>query len=98
MNCHPWPGNVRELQNRVKRAVIMSDGKRLSPADLELDSLVTPTPVLSLKEARERLEREMVGQSLRRHAGKITAAAVELGVSRPTLYELIDRLGIAKPE
>ncbi len=95
---HDWPGNVRELQNRVKRAVIMSEGKRLSPADLELESLAAPAQVLSLKEARERLEREMIGQSLRRHAGKITAAAIELGVSRPTLYELIDRLGISKPE
>ena len=95
---HGWPGNVRELQNRVKRAVIMSEGKRLSPADLELESLAATAQVLSLKEARERMEREMIGQALRRHAGKITAAAVELGVSRPTLYELIDRLGIAKPE
>jgi two-component system NtrC family response regulator len=95
---HGWPGNVRELQNRVKRAVIMGEGKRLTPADLELEALASSSPVLSLKEARERLEREMVGQSLRRHGGKITAAAIELGVSRPTLYELIDRLGIAKPE
>ena len=95
---HNWPGNVRELQNRVKRAVIMSEGKRLSPADLELESPVAATQGMSLKEARERLEREMIGQAMRKHAGKITAAAVDLGISRPTLYELIDKLGIAKPE
>ena len=95
---HGWPGNVRELQNRVKRAVIMSDGKRLSPGDLELESLAVPTQGVTLKEARERLEREMIGQALRKNAGKITAAAIDLGVSRPTLYELMDKLGIAKPE
>ncbi|MEO6246520.1 MAG: PEP-CTERM-box response regulator transcription factor [Opitutaceae bacterium] len=95
---HGWPGNVRELQNRVKRAVIMGEGKRLSPGDLELEALAAAGVLLSLKEAREQLEREMIGQSLRRHGGKITAAAIELGVSRPTLYELIDRLGITKPE
>ena len=95
---HKWPGNVRELQNRVKRAVIMSEGKRLGPADLELEAISASTQSLSLKEARERLEREMIGQAMRKHAGKITAAAIDLGISRPTLYELIDKLNIAKPE
>ena len=96
IKLHPWPGNVRELQNRVKRAVIMADGKRITEKDLELtrsaDSLVAPT----LKEARETVEREMVQQALKRHSGKITSAAAELGVSRPTLYELMEKLGIAK--
>jgi two-component system NtrC family response regulator len=92
---HPWPGNVRELQNRVKRAVIMSDGKRLLPEDLELASTGTP-PAASLKDARESLEREMVGRCLRKHAGRITSAALELGISRPTLYELIEKLGISR--
>jgi two-component system NtrC family response regulator len=92
---HPWPGNVRELENRVKRAVIMSEGPRLSPADLELATDVIP-PVTSLKDARESLEREMVQQALRRAGGKITAAAAELGVSRPTLYELMEKLDIKR--
>lgn len=94
---HPWPGNVRELENRVKRAVIMCEGQRLTPNDLELASDVQ-FPVLNLKEARENLERDLIQQALRRSGGKISAAAIDLGISRPTLYELIDKLGIKKPE
>lgn len=95
---HMWPGNVRELQNRVKRAVIMSEGKRLTAEDLELSQPNGAGQAASLKEARERVEREMIQQALRRHSGKITAAAAELGVSRPTLYELMEKLSIQKPE
>jgi two-component system, NtrC family, response regulator len=94
---HPWPGNVRELQNRIKRAVIMADGKRLTIDDLELGD-VTDTAPASLKEAREAVEKELVQRALKRHLGKITSAAAELGVSRPTLYELMEKLGIARPE
>ncbi len=94
---HPWPGNVRELQNRVRRAVIMGAGKRLSAQDLELAD-ATALGVTTLKVARESLERDMLQQALRRHAGKITAAANELGISRPTFYELMDKLGIQKTE
>ncbi|BCS36056.1 sigma-54-dependent Fis family transcriptional regulator [Luteitalea sp. TBR-22] len=95
MNQHTWPGNVRELQNRVQRAVIMADGKRVTARDLELlDSEGTPPP--SLREARERVEREMVTAALRRHAGSITAASQELGISRPTFYELMDKLAIQR--
>jgi two-component system NtrC family response regulator len=93
---HPWPGNVRELQNRVRRAVIMGEGKRLTAADLELDSTGGAGQATTLKEARERLESEMIRSVLRKHAGRITSAAVELGISRPTLYELMDKLGIEK--
>jgi len=97
MNNHAWPGNVRELQNRVRRAVIMSGGKRLTAQDLELDHPASPELGVSLREARESLEREMIRKALRKHAGKVTAAAAELSVSRPTLYELMDKLGITKP-
>jgi two-component system NtrC family response regulator len=93
---HSWPGNVRELQNRVKRAVIMSEGKRLSASDLELEPTAGGTQGTTLKEARERLETEMIRQVLRKHGGKITSAAIELGISRPTLYELMDKLAIEK--
>jgi two-component system NtrC family response regulator len=93
---HSWPGNVRELQNRVRRAVIMSEGKRLVPADLELENV--SGSVVTLKEARDKVEAEIIRGALQRHGGKITAVALELGVSRPTLYELMDRLNIAKPE
>ena len=92
---HQWPGNVRELENRVKRAVIMAEKLRISAADLELAAAVT-TVSINLKEAREELEREMVLEALRRSGGKISGAANELGVSRPTLYELMDKLGIQR--
>ena len=94
---HPWPGNVRELQNRVRRAVIMSSEKRLTAQDLELTHASASPQGSSLKDAKEALEREMIQQALRKHAGKITAAAAELGISRPTFYELMDRLGIPRP-
>ena len=95
---HSWPGNVRELQNRVRRAMIMASGSRVTANDLELD---TPKSAgtsggTTLRQAREQVEREMIQQTLKRHAGKITSAAAELGISRPTLYELMDKLGIGK--
>jgi len=95
---YEWPGNVRELQNRVKRAVIMTSGARVTAKDLELEhdqdvaSLSAPT----LKQARENVEREMIQQALKRNSGRITSAAAELGISRPTLYELMEKLGITK--
>jgi two-component system NtrC family response regulator len=96
LSIHRWPGNVRELQNRVQRAVIMADGKRVSALDLELTDTLSVLPPQTLKDARESMEREMVQDALRRHKGKITSAALELGISRPTLYELMEKLGIAR--
>jgi two-component system NtrC family response regulator len=96
LSLHSWPGNVRELQNRVQRAVIMADGKRVTARDLELTDTRSDLPTHTLKEARESVEREVIQDALRRHRGKITSAAVELGVSRPTLYELMEKLGIPR--
>jgi two-component system NtrC family response regulator len=96
LNLHGWPGNIRELQNRVQRAVIMAEGKRVTASDLELADAVAAQRPQTLKEAREKVERALVEDALRRHAGKITSAAVELSISRPTLYELMERLGIAR--
>ena len=90
-----WPGNVRELENRVKRAAIMGEAKRLTANDLELSAgMEGAAAPLGLKEAREALERRMIENALRKHGGKMTPVATELGVSRPTLYELIEKLGI----
>jgi two-component system NtrC family response regulator len=94
MNNHSWPGNVRELENCVRRAVIMAEGRRLTVQDLELSSAAAN--FATLKDAREAAEREMVQRTLRKHSGKIAPAAIELGVSRPTLYELMEKLGIAR--
>jgi two-component system NtrC family response regulator len=95
---YPWPGNVRELQNRVKRGVIMASGSRVSAKDLELDAAREDMALCAktLKEAREQAERQMVLRALKKNAGKITSAAADLGISRPTLYELIEKLGIAR--
>jgi two-component system NtrC family response regulator len=98
INAHSWPGNVRELENRVKRAVIMAEGKRLTAEDLELESPTAASVSLNLKDAREAVEREVVQRALRKHGGKIAPAAAEMGISRPTLYELMEKLGIARAE
>jgi len=95
LSKHSWPGNVRELQNNVKRAVIMAEGKRLTSHDLDL-TVSSVANSVTLKDAREAVEREMIEQALRKHLGKIAPAAVELGVSRPTLYELMDKLKIVR--
>jgi len=96
LNNYRWPGNVRELVNRVKRAVIMADGNRLTPADLELKSSAEYPHPANLKEARDTVERDMIRKALRKHAGKIAPAAAELGISRPNLYELMDKLGLRR--
>jgi two-component system NtrC family response regulator len=95
---HAWPGNVRELENRIKRAVIMAEGQRITAADLELTSATGQSlgEGVALREARETVERELVTRALQRHGGKIAPAAVELGISRPTFYELMAKLGIKK--
>jgi two-component system NtrC family response regulator len=95
---HAWPGNVRELQNRVRRAVIMGERKRLTPEDLDLTGSSTSGSPVTLKDARDELERDMIKAALRRHNGKITPAAAELGISRPTFYDLLNKLGLQKPE
>lgn len=88
---HTWPGNIRELENRVKRAVIMADGAKVTPKDLELAADAAEYRGLSLKEAREALERDMILQTLDRNDGHLTRTASELGISRPGLYDLMDR-------
>jgi two-component system NtrC family response regulator len=99
MQSHEWPGNVRELENRVKRAIIMAEGRRLTSADLELNaSSGDRYRAVSLKEAREELERELIRRTLNKHNGNMTRTAAELQVSRPTLYELMEKLGIRKED
>jgi two-component system NtrC family response regulator len=96
LDRYHWPGNVRQLENQVRRAVIMAEGKRLNIRDLELSSAAATAANTTLKDARENLEREMIQNALKKHAGRIAPAAVELGISRPTLYDLMDKYGIAK--
>ncbi len=85
-----WPGNVRELENRLKRAVIMADGKLISAADLDLDDGAEYAgEALNLKTAREKSDRKMIRHALARSEGNISNTAKLLGISRPTLYDLL---------
>lgn len=85
-----WPGNVRELENRVKRAVIMADGKLIAAADLDLDDPEQEdADALNLKSAREKSDRKMIRHALARSEGNISSTAKLLGISRPTLYDLL---------
>lgn len=91
-NYH-WPGNVRELINRVRRAIVMSEGRMISAADLELSGYAEVAP-MSLEEARESAERHAIEVALLRHRGRLADAARELGVSRVTLYRLLCAYGM----
>ncbi len=89
-----WPGNVRELENRMKRAVIMADDRLLRAADLDLTTGDAETVPISLKAAREATDRRMLRSALSRTDGNISGAARLLGISRPTLYDLLRQYGM----
>ena len=86
-----WPGNVRELENRVKRAVIMADAKLVSVEDLDLEQAGDDGAdiTLNIKAAREQADRRLIRQALARSEGNISNTAKLLGISRPTLYDLL---------
>ncbi len=94
MEAYSWPGNVRELKNRVKRAVIMAEGKQIVAADLELDEVSVDEAGLDLRQVREQAERQAIMRALSHSAGKVSAAADMLGISRPTIYDMIRKLNI----
>ncbi|MCP9223370.1 PEP-CTERM-box response regulator transcription factor [Erythrobacter sp. LQ02-29] len=85
-----WPGNVREIENRIKRATIMAEGKLIAKADLDFDDVeLEPDTVLNLKMAREQADRRVIRHALARCEGNISSSARLLGISRPTLYDLL---------
>src|SRR4051794_38678453 len=87
---HAWPGNVRELENRIKRAVIMADGRTVGADDLDLPGRAEAEPVpINLRAAREVADRRAIRQAMSRTDNNISGAAKLLGVSRPTLYDLL---------
>jgi two-component system NtrC family response regulator len=94
LNAHDWPGNVRELENRMKRAVVMADRRMIDPADMELAPAADALPDLDLRAARMRAEREVIQIALARSNNTLSAAARLLGISRPTLYGLMEAHGI----
>ncbi|MCC6925797.1 PEP-CTERM-box response regulator transcription factor [Novosphingobium sp.] len=90
IDAWPWPGNVRELENRVKRAVIMTEAKLVGAADLDLAAPAEgDCQVLNLKSAREAADRKVIRHALARSEGNISSTAKLLGISRPTLYDLL---------
>jgi two-component system NtrC family response regulator len=96
IETYRWPGNVREMENRIKRAVIMAEGSKISPENLELDSKTDRHGGYGLKEALEEFERGFVKKAISRNKGNLTRVADELGISRPTLYDLMEKLGIKR--
>jgi two-component system, NtrC family, response regulator len=94
LNRWTWPGNVRELENRMKRAVIMAEGHRITVEDLDLGSKLGEPDLISLKHVREEADRKAIRQSLARADGNISNAAKLLGISRPTFYDLIKQYNI----
>ncbi|SAL39249.1 sigma-54 interacting regulatory protein [Caballeronia sordidicola] len=91
-----WPGNVRELINRVRRAIVMSEGRQITARDLELADYVEVAPV-SLAQARHAAERHAIELALLRHRGRLNDTARELEISRVTLYRLLTAHGLRTP-
>ncbi|OHE57445.1 MAG: PEP-CTERM-box response regulator transcription factor [Thiobacillus sp. GWE1_62_9] len=94
LETHAWPGNVREMENLIKRATIMADGNQITAADLGLDAGPTELQPFNLRQARENAERLAVSRALAHSDGSIAQAAELLGITRPTLYDLMAKIGM----
>ncbi|MFM7272255.1 MAG: PEP-CTERM-box response regulator transcription factor, partial [Gammaproteobacteria bacterium] len=95
VEAYAWPGNIREMQNRIKRAVIMSDGRQLTVEDLALPGSAAQSGVpLKLREVRQAAETTAIQRALALSDGNITNAARLLGITRPTLYDLMGKYGM----
>jgi two-component system NtrC family response regulator len=99
METYAWPGNIRELENKIQRAILLTEGSLIQPQDLGFDAKpqgmeAARAEVKTLKEARDRVEKEMVMSVLSKHGGNIAKAAEELAISRPTLYDIMKRHGL----
>ena len=91
---HQWPGNVREMENCIKRAVIMAEGPQISVEDLGFVATTGDAEPINLRQAREQEECKALVKALARVDGNVAQAAKLLGVSRPTIYDLMNRCGL----
>lgn len=91
IEAYRWPGNVRELANRLKRALIMAEGPRITAEDLELDAPDAEVVPLNLREVRDRAERQALARALELADDNLSRVASMLGITRPTLYSLLDK-------
>jgi len=96
IDAYEWPGNVRELENKVKRAVVLADGNRISLADLGLNES-SEVQSLNLREARENTERQIIQRALEIYDNNVTHASEAMGISRPSLYKLVKKLDMPEP-
>lgn len=94
LKSYPWPGNVRELSNRINRALVMAEGSEILPGDLDLERRNIRPAIQTLKAAREETEKSVILHTLRWTNQKIPETARLLGITRATLYRLIDKHGI----
>jgi two-component system NtrC family response regulator len=95
IEAYSWPGNVRELENKIKGAVIMADGNQITAKDLGIEGGEPEQLTLNLREARRHAESKAIRIALMKSFGKISRAAELLGVTRPTLYDLLNKYGLS---
>ncbi len=95
IESYSWPGNVRELENKIKGAVIMAEGKQVTAHDLGLANVDVEPSSLNLREVRQNAESKAIRVALMRNFGNISRAAADLGVTRPTLYDLLNKYGLS---
>ncbi|RMU58256.1 hypothetical protein ALP29_100698 [Pseudomonas syringae pv. avii] len=92
MGQHPWPGNVRELANRVRRGLVLAEGRQIEAADLGLQGQqAMSAPMATLEDYKHRAERQALCDVLNRHSDNLSVAARVLGISRPTFYRLLHK-------
>ena len=95
IEAYSWPGNVRELENKIKSAVIMAEGKQVTAQDLGISNGEIEPPSLNLREVRQRAESKAIRVALTRNFGNISRTAADLGITRPTLYDLLGKYGLS---
>ena len=96
IESYAWPGNVREIENKVKRALVMSEGRHIAPDDLDLPLGEEIDMPFNLRQVREKAEMEAVSRALAKYNKNVAQAAESLGVSRPTLYHLMEKYNLSR--